>query len=91
MPRGALYETLRLQHKATTSKYAGVYSAVHHVHDEATPVHSDFQLLIEPVGLPASLRSKAVIAKIGEGRPDNCGGVWQNGRLTTRVRSLSPR
>jgi murein DD-endopeptidase MepM/ murein hydrolase activator NlpD len=90
MPRGALYETLRFQHSVAdpSPKSKGIYSAIHRVHDETAPVHSDFEMSLEPVGLPAHLRDKAVIAKIGEGRPDNCGGQWKNGRLATRVKSF---
>ena len=36
--------------------------------------------------VPDKFRDKAVIANVGEGRPDNCGGEWNGNILSTRVR-----
>ena len=88
MPKGALYESLALQYTTLTDDDPNVYSAIHHVHDDHTPVHRNFDLSIRPDRLPDHLRSKAVIAYCGEGRPDNCGGTWKGDLLSTRVRNL---
>jgi murein DD-endopeptidase MepM/ murein hydrolase activator NlpD len=88
LPKSALYESLQFQYETTLDESAGVYSPVHHLQDERTPVHRYFDLSIRPTHLPADLRSKAVIAQCGAGKPDNCGGTWQGDVLTTRVRNF---
>ncbi len=74
LPKGALYETLRFFYTNFQDNETGIYSAVHQLHDEHTPVHRFFDLHIKPENLPDELRSKAVIANCSAGRPENCGG-----------------
>ncbi len=88
MPKGALYETLPFQYKTTHENIDGMYSSLHHLHDENTPVQKYFELGIRPDNLPPELRSKAVIANYGYGRPDNCGGSWRGDYLVTKVRQF---
>ncbi|MBV6439820.1 MAG: hypothetical protein EPGJADBJ_01474 [Saprospiraceae bacterium] len=88
MPKGALYENLQFQYKTTRDESDGVYSSMHHLHDNRTPVQRYFEVAIRPYNLPAELRSKAVIANCGEGRPDNCGGAWRGDYLVTKVRQF---
>lgn len=88
MPKGALYETLPFQYKTTSDYSDGMYSSVHHLHDDHTPVQKYFEVGIRPRDLPAELRSKAVIANCNEGRPDNCGGVWKGDYVVTKVRQF---
>lgn len=86
--KGVLYETLPLQYAVLPDQDADVYSPIHHVHDDETPAHRNFDLSIRPTRLPASLRDKAFIAYCGEGRPENCGGTWRDEYLHTRVRTF---
>ncbi len=89
LPAGALYETLDLQYETTPDESDGVYSSMHHLHDQITPVHRYFDLSILPEkSVPEQLKSKAVIARCGRGRPTNCGGTWSGAWLKTRVRSF---
>lgn len=88
MPKGALYEDLPFQYKTTVDESFGVYSSMHHLHDEKTPVQKYFEVAIRPRNLPAELRAKAVIANCNEGRPDNCGGAWRGDFLVTKVRQF---
>jgi murein DD-endopeptidase MepM/ murein hydrolase activator NlpD len=88
MPKGALYEPLRLQYKTSSDESAGVYSSIHHVHNDRTPVHRYFDLGIRPFKLPEELRAKAVVARCGDGRPVNCGGDWNGPMLVTRTREF---
>jgi hypothetical protein len=88
MAKGSLYEKLAFQYNTTPDESSGVYSPMHHLHNSRTPVHKYFDLSIRPTNLPAELRSKAVIANCGDGRPDNCGGTWQGDLLKTRVRQF---
>lgn len=88
MPKGALYEDLHFQYKTTPDDSHGVFSTMHHLHDNAEPVHKYFEIAIAPYNLPEGLRQKAIVARCGAGRPDNCGGSWRDGRLVTRVRAF---
>jgi hypothetical protein len=88
MNKGSLYETLAFQYSTTEDPSSGMYSRMHHLHDSKTPVHRYFDLSIKPENLPERLRSKAIIANCGEGKPDNCGGDWVGDKLKTRVRAF---
>jgi murein DD-endopeptidase MepM/ murein hydrolase activator NlpD len=88
LPQGTLYEKLYFQYKTTPDNSHGVYSDVHHLHDEAVPAHRYFEIGIRPRNLPEDLRSKAYIAKCGSGRPQNSGGQWRGDMLVTRVREF---
>ncbi len=88
MPKGALYENLPLRYHTTPDESQGVYSAIQHLHDDRTPVHKYFEIGIVPTNLPPELKSKAVIARCGGKKPDNCGAKWVGSRLTTEVRTF---
>ncbi len=88
MSKGSLYENLFFQYSTTPDESSGIYSPMHHLHDDRTPVHKYFDISIRPSNLPPELRNKAVIANCGDGRPDNCGGIWIGDMLKTRVRSF---
>lgn len=88
LPKGALYENLQFQYKTTQDDSDGMYSSMHHLHDNRTPVQKYFEVSIRPRNLPPELRTKAVIAYCGEGRPDNCGGAWRDDYLVTKVRQF---
>lgn len=88
MTKGTIYEKLAFQYSTTPDESSGIYSPMHHLHDDRTPVHKYFDLSIRPGNLPPELRNKAVIANCNEGRPDNCGGTWQGEMLKTRVRNF---
>lgn len=88
LPKGALYETVQMQYAVSQDSSKDIFSPMHHLHDNRTPIHKAFDLKIMPTHLPAELRSKAVIANCNGGRPDNCGGTWQGEWLSTRTRSF---
>ncbi|MFK8101805.1 MAG: M23 family metallopeptidase [Saprospiraceae bacterium] len=88
-PKNSLYEPLYLQYQASAEKSNDVYSSVHHIHDYKMPVHRYFDIGIQPVGLPDSLRGKAFIAYCGKNnKVKNCGGTWKDGRLMAKVRDF---
>lgn len=89
MQKGTLYENLYLDYHVTSENSSNLYSPIHHVHDYKTPVHRYYRLWISPAGLPDHLKDKAFIAYC---QPDDkiisCGGKWEDGRLTAKVRDL---
>lgn len=88
LSKGTLYESLRLEYNTTSDGSEGVYSSVHHLHHDKVPVHRYFDIAIKPHGLSEQLRSKAVIVRCGDHKPDNCGGSWKDGKIATRVRNF---
>ena len=88
MPKGCLYEDLKLKYYNTPDESNDVYSMVHHVHESSTPVHKYFDIGIVPQNVPENLRSKAVIARCSGRKPDNCGGKWKGEKLTTQIRTF---
>jgi hypothetical protein len=89
MPKGTLYEDLRLKYQSEPSNRSDVYSAFHRLHEYTTPVHQFFEIgILLPNELPEALRKKAFVARLGGKRADNCGGLWKDGLLTTQVRSF---
>ncbi|MCC7504865.1 MAG: M23 family metallopeptidase [Saprospiraceae bacterium] len=89
LPAGSRYENLAFQYETTPDESQGVYSNMHHLHDRNTPVHKYFDLSILPQKqVPPELKSKAVVARCGRGKPTNCGGNWNGAWLKTRVRNF---
>lgn len=88
MPKGALYETLPLQYSSSPANGAHTFSNMHHVQNGLTPVQRYYEINIKPLNLPTHLKNKAVIAKCGSGKPDNCGASWKDGFLMTKIREF---
>jgi hypothetical protein len=88
MAKGSLYETVQLQYAASDDSSSDIFSTMHHLHEDRTPIHKSFKVQIKPTRLPPNLRSKAVIANCNGGRPDNCGGTWQGEWLSTTTRAF---
>jgi murein DD-endopeptidase MepM/ murein hydrolase activator NlpD len=88
VPKNCFYETVLFRYATTPDYSFGSYSSVHHLHDEATPVHKYFELAIRPDNMPEELRSKAVIARCGDGRAVNCGGTWKGEKISTKIREF---
>jgi murein DD-endopeptidase MepM/ murein hydrolase activator NlpD len=88
MPKGTLYETLQLQYRAVQDPSSDIYSVMHQLHNEQTPVHKSFEVRVKPTRLPEHLRDKAIVANCNSGRPDNCGSLWEDGWLKASTRSF---
>lgn len=89
IPGEALYADLCFKYE-TSPRRPNTYSAVHHLHDPLTPLHTWCRLAIRPDDLPEALKSKAVIVSIDpSGRMSSAGGTWEQGWLTTRIREFS--
>jgi len=88
LPQGALYKDLRFDY-AMEDMTPGTYSPVHHLHNHYTPLHLACDLSIVTVGLPDSLREKAMFGMItAEGEIVSAGGEWRDGRIRGPVRGL---
>ena len=78
-PNNCFYENIYLKFGQNTEGGTyGIYSPTYQLQDNRTPIHAMFNVNIQPVGLPDSLKSKAFIAFCSQenGRVQSCGGAW---------------
>jgi len=88
IPQGALYDDLYFQYDVREPQ-AGCYSLIHCIHRSDVPLHQYYSLAIEAIGLPAGLRSRAIIAqKTENSRYSPVGGTWEGSHLVTRTRNF---
>ncbi len=87
--KGTFYENAYLNYQTSADDSDGVYSDMHHLHDESIPVHKYFDLSIQGDRIPEHLRAKAFIAHCdSKQKVASNGGKWKDGYLTAKVRSL---
>jgi hypothetical protein len=88
-PANVFYEDLNFQYDKESGFANSRYSALHHVHDRFTPVHSFYAIRLLPRYIPDSLRSKAVIVyEAGNGQQASKTTRWEGEWLTTRAREF---
>lgn len=89
-PDSAFYEDLYFDYQATLEESYQLFSLVHHLHNNRSPVHREFYLAIRPNRLiPDGLKDKAFIAYCNSHHEIvNCGGQWKDGSLHAQVRQL---
>jgi len=63
IPAGALYDTLMFSYKKEPPA-PGMYSELHHVHNNFTPLQRSFSLSIKPVTVPSGKESKLLIVML---------------------------
>ena len=87
MGGGCLYRDLYF-HYDTLPMGDGMFSRIHRLHDELTPVHTFFRVQIIPDSLPAQ-PEKLLLARISrDGKYVPYGGKWTGTSLTASIRSL---
>lgn len=88
VPGNALYDNLLFEYHSSP-RVAGIFSEIHHLHNPNTPLHTYCSLSIRPVNLPAALRDKAVVVEMLSGNHTSSrGGKFENGFVTTQIRSF---
>lgn len=87
IPDGALYDDLKFKY-GTNTKMSGLYSKIHEIHDEYTPLHKPFSISIKTEGLTGTLKDKALVVEIDEatGKRSSLGGNFSNGWVFTQSR-----
>jgi hypothetical protein len=66
-----------------------LFSLVHCIHNELTPLHLSYIISIKPVNLPRHLTSKALIAKLEKNNElSSAGGNYTKGFVTTRTNTF---
>lgn len=88
MRPGSLYEDTGFTYGTAPGPAEG-YSRIHRLHDDTVPIHRSYTLAIRPEQLPTRLRPYALLARIDdEGNTSSAGGSFEDGWVTTRLRSF---
>lgn len=89
LPAGVLYEDVDFVYSMDNAAAQKSFSAIHHVHNAFTPLHSFCDLSILPRKIPETLKSKAVIVYRNEnGRISSKTTRWDGNFLATRIRDF---
>ncbi len=85
IPAKALYSDLNFVY-SSSPRPLGAFSAIHHVHNRLTPIHSAYSLEIKAdENLSEALRSKALIVNSKKAAQ---GGSYENGYVKANIRSF---
>jgi hypothetical protein len=88
IPEGALYDTLLFSYKKERGS-SEMFSDLHCVHNELTPVHKAYTLSIKPTSIPEGKKSKLLIVRLDKDqKKTGLNGQWDNGYLKQDVLSF---
>jgi murein DD-endopeptidase MepM/ murein hydrolase activator NlpD len=88
VPAKALFTPVEFRYKAEKAADT-LFSALHRIHDEGTPLRGTYIISVRPVHLPNELSSKAVLVQIGrDNKITSMGGNFEKGSITARVGSF---
>ncbi|MEA3446481.1 MAG: M23 family metallopeptidase [Bacteroidota bacterium] len=88
IPKKALYDDLFFNY-SVDDPVSGLYSKVHHIHEDIVPLQKSYSLRIKAEGLPDSLQSKALAVWVVGERNNyniyNAGGEFKDGFIETSL------
>ncbi|MBN1413829.1 MAG: M23 family metallopeptidase [Bacteroidales bacterium] len=88
IPNDALYDHIGFRYKMEKAPDT-LFSCLHWIHDERTPVHGSYMVSIKPVNLPDAMTSKAIVVMIDKNnRLISQGGDYAKGLVTSRIGSF---
>jgi murein DD-endopeptidase MepM/ murein hydrolase activator NlpD len=85
LPKGTLYNDMNFVYTVKTRPAGLVYSAVHQIHNNMTPLHIGFELWIKADASLANLKDKAVIVSTGGASQ---GGTFEHGYIKALPRNF---
>ena len=88
LPAGTLYDTLNFSYKKENGT-SEMFSDLHYVHNNLTPVHKAYSLSIKPKTIPVGKESKLLIVQLADDQKKNAvSSFWSDGYLTADVLSF---
>jgi hypothetical protein len=88
-PANILYEDLNFQYSVSEADGLKINSALHHVHNALTPLHSYYNISLLPRHIPDSLKQKAVIVYYNsKGNRSSKTSHWEGKWLVARAREF---
>ncbi len=88
MDSGTVYENTKLEYFVSKKAPSDTFSDVHEVLSRSIPVHRRFRIAIRADRVPENLRDKAIIATVRGSNLSSQGGTFENGFITSRVRTF---
>lgn len=89
IPKGCLFDTLHFNYGVELSEDPNIYSHIHYLHDDHTPLFKNYSIAIRTRGLPMAYRHKALIVrKDWEGDIISEGGHIEGEYMLCRSRYL---
>jgi hypothetical protein len=87
-PEGALYDTLNFSYKQSKGT-RDMFSDIHYVHNNYTPLHKAIKLSIKPNNIPPGKKSKMMIVLLGDDlKKSALNSTWNEEYLTTEAYAL---
>jgi hypothetical protein len=88
IPAGALYDTLYFSYKKELGT-SEMFSDLHYIHNNLTPVHKAYSLSIKPKTIPAGKESKLLLVQLADDQKKIAvNSFWSDGFLTADVLSF---
>ena len=88
VPPNALFTPIEFSYKAEKAADT-LFSSLHRIHDEGTPLRGSYIISVRPDHLPPELTSKAVLVQIGrDNKISSLGGDFEKGFITARAGSF---
>jgi hypothetical protein len=88
VPAYALFTPVEFRYK-TEKAPDTLFSDLHHIHDECTPLRGSYIISVRPDHLPPELSSRAVLVQIGKDKKiTSLGGNFEKGSITARAGSF---
>lgn len=88
LPAGTLYDTLNFSYKKESGT-SEMFSDLHYVYNNLTPVHKAYSLSIKPKTYPIGKESKLLIIQLADDQKKNAvNSFWSDGYLTADVLSF---
>ncbi len=87
-PEKTFYDTVFMTYKENPKRFPGTFSSVYTLHKETTPVHKYFDIEVPCDSVNEVLYDKLILSQIVKREYKAVGGLYVDGKLKTKVRSL---
>ena len=87
-PEKAFYDTLHMKYSVNEKRYPGTFSAIYTLHTELTPVHKYFKLEVPCDSVDSIYHDKLILAQIVKKDYIAVGGLYLDGVMKAKLRSL---
>lgn len=87
-PKEAFYRDFVFTHSVSPGSDE-LFSNIHHVHRESTPVHKYLKMSIRAENIPEHLKDNVLVVKLDEnGEYSSAGGHWEGNFVSTSIREF---
>jgi len=88
-PKGCFYDNFKLLYEVDSIRPKNALSAVHKVHNKATPVHKNMEIAIRTDSIPPHLQNKVLLANVSRnGKLTALGGIFEKNWVKAQLREF---